>query len=106
MRAHHGTEMWHQAVPPRGVKISFYDPPDVARMPSRIGSVEELVGECIPRLRDGRALDRSRLARHRLQVRAWVGRVLAQLALRQGTAYDIGRFTPARFGGIWEGVAS
>ena len=27
----------------------------------------------------------------------WVGRVLAQLALQQGTVYDIGRFTPARF---------
>jgi hypothetical protein len=26
-----------------------------------------------------------------------VGRVLAQLALQQGTVYDIGRFTPARF---------
>jgi len=28
----------------------------------------------------------------------WVGRVLAQLALQQGTVYGIGRFTPARFG--------
>jgi hypothetical protein len=27
----------------------------------------------------------------------WVGRVLAQLAVQQGTVYDIGRFTPARF---------
>jgi hypothetical protein len=26
-----------------------------------------------------------------------VGRVLAQLALQQGTVYDIRRFTPARF---------
>jgi glycine/D-amino acid oxidase-like deaminating enzyme len=34
----------------------------------------------------------------------WVGRVLAQLALQQGTVYDIGRFTPARF--VAEGVAS
>jgi glycine/D-amino acid oxidase-like deaminating enzyme len=34
----------------------------------------------------------------------WVGRVLAQLALQQGTVYDIGRFTPARFAA--EGVAS
>jgi betaine-homocysteine S-methyltransferase len=29
-----------------------------------------------------------------------VGRVLAQLALQQGTVYDIGRFTSARFGGV------
>ena len=34
----------------------------------------------------------------------WVGRVLAQLALQQGTVYHIGRFTPARFAA--EGVAS
>ena len=34
----------------------------------------------------------------------WVGRVLAQLALQQGTVYDIGRFAPARFAA--EGVAS
>jgi glycine/D-amino acid oxidase-like deaminating enzyme len=29
----------------------------------------------------------------------WAGRVLAQLALQQGTVYDIGRFAPARFAG-------
>jgi hypothetical protein len=34
----------------------------------------------------------------------WVGRVLAQLALQQGTVYDIGRFTPARFA-VSEGAA-
>jgi glycine/D-amino acid oxidase-like deaminating enzyme len=33
----------------------------------------------------------------------WVGRVLAQLALQQGTVYDIGRFAPARF--ATEGIA-
>ena len=27
----------------------------------------------------------------------WVGRVLFELALREGTVYDIGRFSPARF---------
>ena len=37
----------------------------------------------------------------------WVGRVLAQLALQQGTVYDIGRFAPARFAAseAREGVA-
>jgi len=39
------------------------------------------------------------VARHRIQVRAWVGKVLAQLAVQRGTVYDIGRFTPARFAG-------
>ena len=29
----------------------------------------------------------------------WAGRVLAQLALQQGTVYDIRRFAPARFAG-------
>jgi len=29
----------------------------------------------------------------------WVGRVLAQLAVQQGTVYDIGRLAPARFAG-------
>ena len=27
----------------------------------------------------------------------WIGRVLAQLALQDGTVYDIARFDPARF---------
>ena len=27
----------------------------------------------------------------------WVGRVLAELALQQGTVYDIARFDPSRF---------
>jgi glycine/D-amino acid oxidase-like deaminating enzyme len=27
----------------------------------------------------------------------WVGRVLAQLSVQQGTVYDISRFTPGRF---------
>jgi glycine/D-amino acid oxidase-like deaminating enzyme len=29
----------------------------------------------------------------------WAGRVLAQLALQQGTVYDIRRFAPGRFAG-------
>ena len=29
----------------------------------------------------------------------WVGKVLAQVAVRRGTVYDIGRFIPARFAG-------
>jgi hypothetical protein len=30
---------------------------------------------------------------------AWVGKVLAQLAVQRGTVYDIGRFNPARSAG-------
>jgi len=40
-----------------GVKIGFYNPPDVARTPSPIGSVEEFVAECIPGLRDAEVVD-------------------------------------------------
>ena len=49
---------------------------------------------------------RSRLSAPGCKFAPWVGRVLAQLALQQGTVYDIGRFTSARFGGVAEGVAS
>ena len=35
----------------------------------------------------------------------WVGRVLAQLALQEGTVYDIARFDPARFDPHEEGGA-
>ena len=113
-----------------GVKIGFYNPPDVARAPSPIGSVEEFVAECIPGLRDAEVVDVAAasgvdtcwydlVADDEFILGAvpgtdglytgvgwrgtgykfapWVGRVLAQLALQQGTVYDIGRFTPARF---------
>ena len=120
-----------------GVKIGFYNPPDVTRTPSRIGSVEEFVAECIPGLRDAEVVDVAAasgvdtcwydlVADDEFILGAvpgadglytgvgwrgtgykfapWVGRVLAQLALQQGTVYDIGRFAPARFAA--EGVAS
>src|ERR1700689_2303718 len=40
-----------------GVKIGFYNPPDVPRTPSRIASVEEFVAECVPGLRDAEVVD-------------------------------------------------
>ena len=40
-----------------GVKIGFYNPPDVARMPSRIGSVEDFVAECMPGLHGAEVVD-------------------------------------------------
>ena len=120
-----------------GIKIGFYNPPDVTRTASRIGSVEEFVAECLPGLRDAEVVDVATasgvdtcwydlVADDEFILGAapgapglftgvgwrgtgykfapWVGRVLAQLALQQGTVYDIGRFTPARF--AVEGVAS
>lgn len=113
-----------------GVKIGFYNPPDVARTQSRIGSVEAFVAECMPGLRDAEIVDVAAesgvdtcsydlVADDEFILGAvpgaeglytgvgWrgtgykfaplVGRVLAQLALQQGTVYDIRRFTPGRF---------
>ncbi len=40
-----------------GVKIGFYNPPDATVVPSRIGSVEDFVAECMPGLRDARTVD-------------------------------------------------
>jgi len=40
-----------------GVKIGFYNPPDVTRAPSRIGSVEDFVDECMPALRGAEVVD-------------------------------------------------
>jgi sarcosine oxidase len=40
-----------------GVKIGFYHPPDAAVVPSRIGSVEDFVAECMPGLRGAETID-------------------------------------------------
>jgi sarcosine oxidase len=40
-----------------GVKIGFYHPPDAALVPSRIGSVEDFVAECMPGLRGAATAD-------------------------------------------------
>jgi glycine/D-amino acid oxidase-like deaminating enzyme len=40
-----------------GVKIGFYNPPDVARAPSRINSVEDFAAECMPGLRGAEVVD-------------------------------------------------
>jgi glycine/D-amino acid oxidase-like deaminating enzyme len=115
-----------------GVKIGFYNPPDVARAPSRITSVEDFVAECMPSLRGAEAVDVAEASGADVcfydlvadddfilgpvpgvadvytgvgwrgtgyKFAPWAGRVLAQLALQQGTVYDIRRFAPGRFAG-------
>jgi sarcosine oxidase len=115
-----------------GVKIGFYHPPDARRVPSRIGSVEDFVAECMPGLRGAKTVDVADASGVDVcsydlvadddfilgpvpgadgvftgvgwrgtgyKYAPWVGRVLAQLALQQGTVYDIGRFAPGRFAG-------
>ena len=115
-----------------GVKIGFYHPPDADLVPSRIGSVQDFVAECLPGLRDAEMVDVAAASGVDVcsydlvgdddfilgpvpgapgvftgvgwrgtgyKFAPWVGRVLAQLAIQQGTVYDIRRFAPGRFAG-------
>ncbi len=115
-----------------GVKIGFYNPPDVDRTPSPIASVEDFVAECMPALREAEVVDVAEASGADVcfydlveddefiigpvpglpdvftgvgwrgtgyKFAPWAGRVLAQLALQQGTVYDIRRFAPGRFAG-------
>src|SRR6266487_2655906 len=104
-----------------GVKIGFYNPPDATPVASRIGSVEDFVAECMPGLRGVEACSYDLVADDDFilgpvpgaddvftgvgwrgtgyKFAPWVGRVLAQLAMQQGTGYDIRRFAPGRFAG-------
>jgi glycine/D-amino acid oxidase-like deaminating enzyme len=110
-----------------GVKIGFYNPPDVARLNTRIHDVLSFVEECIPSLRDADAVDVTDVDQcfydlveddnfilgnvpgfSNIYVGVgWrgtgykyaplVGRMLMQLALQGGTVYEISRFLPQRF---------
>lgn len=109
------------------VKIGYYHPPDLPRSPTVIDSVSSFVEHCLPALRDARiepvedvdGCDYDLVADDEFVLGAvpgfprayvgvgwrgtgykfapWVGRVLAELALEQGTVYDIARFDPTRF---------
>jgi glycine/D-amino acid oxidase-like deaminating enzyme len=109
------------------VKIGYYHPPDLPRATTAIDSVSSFVEQCLPGLRDAGVepvedvdgCDYDLVADDEFVLGAvpgfpaayvgvgwrgtgykfapWVGRVLAELALQQGTVYDIGRFDPARF---------
>ncbi len=109
------------------VKIGYYHPPDLPRVSTTIDSVVAFVEQCLPGLVGARAepvddvdrCDYDLVADDDFVLGAvpgfagayvgvgwrgtgykfapWVGRVLAQLALQEGTVNDIGRFDPARF---------
>lgn len=111
-----------------GVKIGFYNPPDVKKLPTHIQDVHSFVDECMPALRDAETLDVTEVDQcfydlvpddtfilgnlptfphifvgvgwrgTGYKYAPWVGQTLMQLALQQGTVYDIGRFSPQRFG--------
>jgi len=110
-----------------GVKIGFYNPPDIDVMNTRIHDIASFVQACMPSLQDAEAVDVTEVDQCFYDLVAddnfilgalpefpdiavgvgwrgtgykyapWVGQVLMQLALQQGTAYDISRFSPCRF---------
>jgi sarcosine oxidase len=109
------------------VKIGYYHPPDLPRATTAIGSVKSFVEHCMPGLRGARVepvddvdgCDYDLVGDDEFvlgpvpdfpgayvgvgwrgtgyKFAPWVGRVLAELAMQQGTVYDIRRFDPARF---------
>lgn len=109
------------------VKIGYYHPPDLPRVTTTIDSVTSFVEHCMPGLRDAEVepvedvdgcdydlVDDDEFVLGAVpgfagayvgvgwrgtgyKFAPWVGRVLAELALQQGTLYDIRRFDPARF---------
>jgi glycine/D-amino acid oxidase-like deaminating enzyme len=109
------------------VKIGYYHPPDLRRSTTVIDSVMSFVEHCLPGLTNARVepvddvdgCDYDLVADDQFVLGAvpgfsgayvgvgwrgtgykfapWVGRVLAELALQEGTVYDIRGFDPARF---------
>jgi glycine/D-amino acid oxidase-like deaminating enzyme len=110
-----------------GVKIGYYNPPDVARQETRITSVRSFVAECMPELSDARVVDVEGADQCSYDLVAdddfvlgpipdfpgaavgtgWrgtgykfaplIGRTLMELALESATVEDISRFAPGRF---------
>ena len=110
-----------------GVKIGFYNPPGVNIVNTHIRDVASFVEECIPGLRDAEAVDVTEVDQCFYDLVAddnfilgtlpgfpdiavgvgwrgtgykyapWVGQTLMQLALQEGTVYDISHFSPRRF---------
>jgi glycine/D-amino acid oxidase-like deaminating enzyme len=109
------------------VKIGYYNPPDMPRTTTTIDSIASFVQQCMPGLRDAEVRDVEDVDQCHYDLVAdddfvlgpvpgfanafvgvgwrgtgykfapWVGRVLAELALQDGTVYDVARFDPARF---------
>jgi glycine/D-amino acid oxidase-like deaminating enzyme len=109
------------------VKIGYYNPPDMPRTSTTIDSIASFVEQCMPGLRDAAVHDVEDVDQCDYDLVAdddfvlgqvpgfanafvgvgwrgtgykfapWVGRVLAELALQDGTVYDVARFDPARF---------
>lgn len=110
-----------------GVKIGFYNPPDIKKLNTQIRDVYSFVEECMPSLRNAQAIDVMDVDQCYYDLvdddnfilgnlpgcpgvyvgvgwrgtgykyAPWVGQTLAQLALHGKTIYDICRFSPERF---------
>jgi len=110
-----------------GVKIGYYNPPDVRTQVTSITSVQSFVAECMPELLDARVVDVEGADQCSYDLVAddnfilgaipdlpgaaigtgWrgtgykfaplIGRTLMELALERRTVEDISRFTPERF---------
>ncbi|HKV31366.1 MAG TPA: FAD-dependent oxidoreductase [Candidatus Dormibacteraeota bacterium] len=110
-----------------GVKIGYYNPPDVRTQATSITSVQSFVAECMPELMDARVIDVEGADQCSYDLVAddnfilgaipglpggavgtgWrgtgykfaplIGRTLMELALETRTVEDISRFTPERF---------
>jgi glycine/D-amino acid oxidase-like deaminating enzyme len=110
-----------------GVKIGYYNPPDVRTQVTSITSVQSFVAECMPELMDARVIDVEGADQCSYDLVAddnfilgaipglpggaigtgWrgtgykfaplIGRTLMELALETRTVEDISRFTPERF---------
>ncbi len=110
-----------------GVKIGFYNPPDATLVNTHVHDVAGFVEECMPALGDAEAIDVIDVDQCFYDLVAddnfilgtlpgfpdiavgvgwrgtgykyapWVGQTLMQLALQDGTVYDIGRFSLQRF---------
>ena len=109
------------------VKIGYYNPPDIPRDRTGIADIAQFVDSCLPGLRGAEVSDVLDVDQCDYDLVAdddfvlgavpgfdnvfvgvgwrgtgykfapWIGRVLFELALRNGTVYDISRFDPARF---------
>jgi sarcosine oxidase len=109
------------------VKIGYYNPPDVPRGTTGIESIAEFVDQCMPGLRGASVSDLLDVDQCDYDLVAddefvlgtvpghpavaigvgwrgtgykfapWVGRVLHQVSMREGTVYDIAGFDPGRF---------
>ena len=109
------------------LKIGYYNPPDMPRGETSVDSIASFIEQCMPGLRDAASRDVEDVDQCEYDLVAdddfvlgpvpgvanafvgvgwrgtgykfapWVGRVLAELALQEGTVYDVDRFDPARF---------